>query len=127
MKSLTQMTWHVLVSVICFSLATGSMAQNSPLDEDLSIPVIRICEPLYGDVCVHGTRALSAEITSDSSVFHGQVDTLWYEYFDGGTWRPVIDPVSGTNYDSNPASVILRFECRESEVPELATRYFVRQ
>ncbi len=66
-------------------------------------PQVVYCYPPYGDVCgAHNTVPLSANDVSDPSYFSGEITQVAFERWDGDSWVPVIDPVSGVNYDTQP-------------------------
>lgn len=86
-------------------------------------PQITLCYPEYGATCVHGTVPMSASLV-DNPEFTGVVDTVWFEYFDGSDWLPIIDPVTGLSYDTDPTSATIRMEFNENEVPGMAGWYY---
>ncbi|MBI5058505.1 hypothetical protein HZB60_01850 [candidate division KSB1 bacterium] len=87
-------------------------------------PQMVFCTPDYGDLCVHGTVPLSAHQALLPPVFTGVVDTVWFQRFDGTTWQPVVDAISGLSYDADPTSSAFRFQIDEHEVQGMAGWYY---
>ncbi|MBK6766231.1 MAG: proprotein convertase P-domain-containing protein [bacterium] len=91
-------------------------------------PQVVYCYPPYGDVCgAHNTVPLSANDVSDPSYFSGEITQVAFERWNGTAWVPVIDPVTGVNYDTNPNNANVRFEFDERELPGMAGWYYERQ
>ncbi|NUO18032.1 proprotein convertase P-domain-containing protein [bacterium] len=90
-------------------------------------PQVVFCYPNYGDVCgAHNTVPLSANDVSDPNYFTGEITQVAFERWDGTAWVPVIDPVTGVNYDTNPGNATVRFQLDEKEVPGMAGWYYER-
>ncbi|MBU0507932.1 7-cyano-7-deazaguanine synthase, partial [bacterium] len=88
-------------------------------------PQITFCYPEYGATCVHGTVPMSASLV-DNPEFTGVVDTVWFQYYDGMQWLPIVDPVTGRSYDTDPTTATVRMEFNENEVPGMAGWYYDR-
>jgi len=86
-------------------------------------PQITFCYPDYGATCVHGTVPMSASLVENPE-FTGEVDTVWFQYFDGSMWQPVADAITGLTYDVTPGEGAIRFELDESEVVGMAGWYY---
>jgi len=90
-------------------------------------PQVVFCYPNYGDVCgAHNTVPLSANDVSDPNYFSGEIDTVWFQRWDGNAWVPVQDVISGRSYDVTPGEGYVRFELDENEVPGMAGWYYDR-
>ncbi len=90
-------------------------------------PQVVYCYPPYGDVCgAHNTVPLSANDVSDPDYFSGEIDTVWFQYWDGDSWEAIIDAYTGLSYDANPGSAYVRFQFDEKELPGMAGWYYER-
>lgn len=109
---------------------SGDFGQNDSTRIDIVIRVVNVnepqitfCYPEYGATCVHGTVPMSASLV-DNPEFTGEVDTVWFQYFDGSMWQPIADAITGLTYDVTPNEGAIRFELDESEVVGMAGWYY---
>jgi hypothetical protein len=86
-------------------------------------PQLSICYPEYGATCVSGTVPMSASVLENPE-FTGTIDTVWFQYFNGSAWLPILDPVTGRTYDTQPDQGYVRFEFDENQVPDMAGWYY---
>ncbi|MCB9366153.1 MAG: hypothetical protein H6506_02855 [Calditrichaeota bacterium] len=88
-------------------------------------PQVVYCYPPYADVCgAHNTVPLSANDVSDPDYFTGDIDTVWFQRYDGTSWVPVIDQATGVSYDVTPGSGSVIFQFDEKELPGMAGWYY---
>jgi hypothetical protein len=88
-------------------------------------PQVVYCYPPYGDVCgAHNSVPLSANDVSDPDYFTGDIDTVWFQRYDGSTWVPVVDAVTGVSYDVSPGAGYIQFQFDEKELPGMAGWYY---
>jgi hypothetical protein len=86
-------------------------------------PELTFCQPVYGASCIHGTVPMAASVVPNPT-FTGVIDTVWFQYYNGSNWLPVVDPATGLNYDTESGASVVRFELNESEVPGMAGWYY---
>ncbi len=90
-------------------------------------PQVVFCYPPYGDACgAHNTIPLSANDVSDPSYFSGEIDTVWFQRWNGSAWVPVFDAITGLTYDAYPGEAYVRFQFDERELPGMAGWYYER-
>ena len=110
----------------------GSVEESDFTRIDLVVRIVNVnepqvvfCYPNYGDVCgAHNTVPLSANDVSDPNYFSGDIDTVWFQRWDGDSWVAVTDAITGRSYDTQPGTATVRFELDEKEVPGMAGWYY---